>query len=304
MPVAGNYFFGKDKMGDINTLRKTKEILNRYNIKANKRFGQNFLIDDNILSKIIDVADIKENELVIEIGPGLGNLSEYILLNSTYALLIEIDNNMITVLGDRLNRYNNYKLVNEDILKIDIDSYIEEIENNRNISFTNVKVIANLPYYITTPILFKLLQNSKRINEIIVMVQKEVAQRMVAKPKTKDYGILTLMVEYLTNSEIKIDVPRSCFIPAPNVDSAVIKLVKNDKYKIENEDVLFKLIHKAFAQRRKKMVNSLVSNKFMDLSKEDIESILNKCGISINARAEELSLNDYLSITKEIKKEK
>ena len=301
MPVAGNYFFGKDKMGDINTLRKTKEILNRYNIKANKRFGQNFLIDDNILSKIIDVADIKENELVIEIGPGLGNLSEYILLNSTYALLIEIDNNMITVLGDRLNRYNNYKLVNEDILKIDIDSYIEEIENNRNISFTNVKVIANLPYYITTPILFKLLQNSKRINEIIVMVQKEVAQRMVAKPKTKDYGILTLMVEYLTNSEIKIDVPRSCFIPAPNVDSAVIKLVKNDKYKIENEDVLFKLIHKAFAQRRKKMVNSLVSNKFMDLSKEDIESILNKCGISINARAEELSLNDYLSITKEIK---
>ncbi len=301
MPVAGNYFFGKDKMGDINTLRKTKEILNRYNIKANKRFGQNFLIDDNILSKIIDVADIKENELVIEIGPGLGNLSEYILLNSTYALFIEIDNNMIKVLGDRLSRYNNYKLVNEDLLKIDIDSYIEEIENNRNISFTNVKVIANLPYYITTPILFKLLQNSKRINEIVVMVQKEVAQRMIAKPKTKDYGILTLMVEYLTNSEIMIDVPRSSFIPAPNVDSAVIKLVKNDKYKIENEDVLFKLIHKAFAQRRKKMVNSLVSNKFMDLSKEDIESILNKSGISINARAEELSLNDYLNITKEIK---
>lgn len=288
-------------MEDINTLRKTKEILNRYNIKANKRFGQNFLIDDNILSKIIDVADIKENELVIEIGPGLGNLSEYILLNSTYALFIEIDNNMITVLGDRLSRYNNYKLVNKDILKIDIDNYIEEIENNTNISFTNVKVIANLPYYITTPILFKLLQNSKRINEIVVMVQKEVAQRMVAKPKTKDYGILTLMVEYLTNSEIMIDVPRSCFIPAPNVDSAVIKLVKNDKYKIGNEDVLFKLIHKAFAQRRKKMVNSLVSNKFMNLSKEDIENILNKCGISINARAEELSLNDYLNITKEIK---
>ena len=301
MPVAGNYFFGKDKMEDINTLRKTKEILNKYNIKANKRFGQNFLIDDNVLNKIINVADIKENELVIEIGPGLGNLSEYILLNSTYALLIEIDNNMITILSDRLSRYNNYKLVNKDILKIEIDSYIEEIENNRNISFTNVKVIANLPYYITTPILFKLLQNSKRINEIVVMVQKEVAQRMIAKPKTKDYGILTLMVEYLTNSEIMIDVPRSSFIPAPNVDSAVIKLVKNDKYKIENEDVLFKLIHKAFAQRRKKMVNSLVSNKFMDLSKEDIESILNKSGISINARAEELSLNDYLNITKEIK---
>ena len=301
MPVAGNYFFGKDKMEDINTLRKTKEILNKYNIKANKRFGQNFLIDDNVLNKIINVADIKENELVIEIGPGLGNLSEYILLNSTYALLIEIDNNMITILSDRLSRYNNYKLVNKDILKIEIDSYIEEIENNRNISFTNVKVIANLPYYITTPILFKLLQDSKRINEIVVMVQKEVAQRMVAKPKTKDYGILTLMVEYLTNSEIMIDVPRSSFIPAPNVDSAVIKLVKNDKYKIENEEVLFELIHKAFAQRRKKMVNSLVSNKFMNLSKEDIENILNKCGISINARAEELSLNDYLSITKEIK---
>ena len=289
------------KMKDINTVIKTKEILNKFNIKANKKFGQNFLVSDSILNEIIDVADIKENELVIEIGPGLGNLSEYILLNSTYALLIEIDNNMINVLNDRLSRYNNFKLVNKDILKIDIDNYIEEIEKNRNISLKNVKVIANLPYYITTPILFKLLQESKRISEIVVMVQKEVAQRMVAKPKTKDYGILTLMVEYLTNAKIMIDVSRNCFIPAPNVDSAVIKLEKSDKYKVENEDVLFELIHKAFAQRRKKMVNSLVSNKFMNLDKEEIEKLLNKCKISTNARAEELNLCDFLNITKEIK---
>lgn len=288
-------------MNNIDTLKITNNILRKYNLIANKRFGQNFLIDDNILQEIVNVSNINENELVIEIGPGLGNLSEYILSNSKYALLVEIDNRMIDILTDRFkDRYTNYRLVNKDILKIDIDTLIFEIEKEKNIEFLSVKVIANLPYYITTPILFKLLQNSNRINEIIVMVQKEVAERMVAKKQTKDYGILTLMVEYLTDAKIVIDVDRTCFIPSPNVDSAVIKLKKNKKYVVENEKILFDLIHMAFSQRRKKMVNSLVSNKFMNLDKEEIENILINLGINLNVRAEELELKDYISIVEHI----
>ena len=287
-------------MENINTLKVTKHYLNKYGVTANKRFGQNFLIDDNILNSIIEVSDIKENELVIEIGPGLGNLSEYILLNSSYALLVEIDKKMLEILEDRLDEYDNFELLNEDILKVNIDEKIVEIENKYNKKFDNVKVIANLPYYITTPILFKLLEESSRINEIVVMVQKEVAMRMVAKKKTKDYGILTLMVKYFTDANIKIQVPRGAFIPAPNVDSAIIKLVKNNKYKIKDEEVLFKLIHNAFAQRRKKMINSLVSNKFMDLEKSEIEKIFDECNIDFNTRAEELDLEEYINLVNDI----
>lgn len=288
-------------MENINTLKITNRILRKYNIIANKRFGQNFLIDDEILEKIIDAADIQKEELVIEIGPGLGNLSEYILNKSDYTILVEIDKKMIEIIEDRFNdKKDKYTLLNEDVLKVDIDAVIAEIEKEKNVHFKNVKVIANLPYYITTPILFKLLQNSSRIKDIVVMVQKEVALRMVADKKTKDYGILTIMVEYLTNANIVTIVSNTSFIPAPNVESAVIKLEKNKKYEIDNENILFDLIHMAFAQRRKKMINSLVSNKFMNLSKEELEDIFLKCNLSLNSRAEELELCDYINIVEEI----
>ena len=288
-------------MNNINTLKITNTILKKYNIFAKKSFGQNFLIDDNVLQEIVNQSNIKENELIIEIGPGLGNLSEYILSYSTYTVLVEIDKRMIQILTDRFKETNfKYSLINEDVLKIDIDKLIDNIEKEKNIKFSSVKVIANLPYYITTPILFKLLQDSNRIDEINVMVQKEVAQRMVANKKTKDYGILTLMVEYLTDASIVIDVDRTCFVPSPNVDSAVIKLVKNKKYEVDNEEIFFELIHKAFAQRRKKLVNSLASNNFMDLNKEKLEKIILNLGFDVNTRAEELELKDYINIVNSI----
>lgn len=280
-----------------NTLEKTKNIMRINNIKANKRFGQNFLIDDNILENIVKSAEITNNDLVIEIGPGLGNLTEYLLEKAAYVILVEIDNNMINILNDRFkNNNNNYILLNNDILKVNVDEIIENIENKLNRKFEKIKVVANLPYYITTPIIFKLLQNENRINEITVMVQKEVAERIVAKNKTKDYGILTLMVNYLGTSDIKLIVPNNSFIPAPNVTSAVIKITKNKRFTVKDEELLFKLIHSSFAQRRKKIINSLESTKFLNMSKPELEKLFNECNISLNARAEELELQDYIKI--------
>ena len=280
-----------------NTLEKTKNVMRINNIKANKRFGQNFLIDDNILENIVKSAEITNNDLVIEIGPGLGNLTEYLLEKAAYVILVEIDNNMINILNDRFkNNNNNYILLNNDILKVNVDEIIENIENKLNRKFEKIKVVANLPYYITTPIIFKLLQNENRINEITVMVQKEVAERIVAKNKTKDYGILTLMVNYLGTSDIKLIVPNNSFIPAPNVTSSVIKITKNKRFTVKDEELLFKLIHSSFAQRRKKIINSLESTKFLNMSKPELEKLFNECNISLNARAEELELQDYIKI--------
>lgn len=283
----------------MNTFRKTREILNKYGLTAKKKFGQNFLIDDNILDEISASACINDDELIIEIGPGLGNLTSYLLKKSRYVLLVEIDNNMIEILNDRFKENTNYSLINEDILKVDLDEKISKIEEELGFSFKRVKVVANLPYYITTPILFKLLQDSKRVDEIVVMVQKEVADRMVASSKSKDYGILSVMIKYLADAEIIIKVPKEAFIPSPNVTSAVIKLVKNKKYECDDEEKLFELIHHAFAQRRKKMINSLESSKFLNLDKEKIKDAFNKAKLNENVRAEELSIEEFILLSKE-----
>lgn len=283
-----------------NTLKKTNEILRKYGITANKRFGQNFLIDDYILENIIDSSNIGNNDLVIEIGPGLGNLTEYLLEKANHVLLVEIDKNMIEILNDRFSNFNNYTLLNLDVLKVSIDEQIAKIEKEKNIKFENIKVVANLPYYITTPILFKLLQDENRISEIVVMVQKEVALRMVANEKSKDYGILTLMTKFLSVPEIVVNVPNTCFIPAPNVESAVIKLVKEKRYEVKNEEVFTKLIHSSFATRRKKMINSLMNTHFLNMEKSEIEEIFNKCGIDLNTRAEQLKIEDFIKISDEI----
>ncbi len=283
----------------MNTFRKTREILNKYGLTAKKKFGQNFLIDDNILDEISTSACINDDELIIEIGPGLGNLTSYLLKKSRYVLLVEIDNNMIEILNDRFKENTNYSLINEDILKVDLDEKISKIEEELSFSFKKVKVVANLPYYITTPILFKLLQDSKRVDEIVVMVQKEVADRMVAYPKSKDYGILSVMIKYLADAKIIIKVPKEAFIPSPNVTSSVIKLVKNKKYECDDEEKLFELIHHAFAQRRKKMINSLESSKFLNLDKEKIKDAFNKAKLNENVRAEELSIEEFILLSKE-----
>ena len=280
----------------MNTLKKTKMILNKYDIKANKRFGQNFLIDDNILENIVEVSNISKSDLVIEIGPGLGNLTEYVINKAGYMLLVEIDNKMIQILNDRFKEKDNYSLLNDDVLKINLDKKVEEIEKKLNIKFNKIKVVANLPYYITTPILFKLLQDESRIDSITVMVQKEVAERMVARSKTKDYGILTLMVEYLSDANIEFIVPKDSFIPAPNVTSAIISLRKNKKFNVKDEKLFFDLIHKSFAKRRKTMINSLYLSNFNGMDKENLNQIFNQLGMDNNVRAEELEIEDYINI--------
>lgn len=284
----------------MNTLNKTKSIMNRFDIRANKRYGQNFLVDDNILEQIVRASGVTKEDLVIEIGPGLGNLTEYLLDNAKYALLVEIDPKMIEVIQDRFKDRTNYTLLNEDILKVNIDSVVKEIQQENNIEFSSVKVVANLPYYITTPIIFKLLEDENTISDITVMVQKEVASRMVAEPKSKEFGILTLMVKYFSNASIEVEVPNSSFIPSPDVTSAVITLKKKRKYSVKNEKIFFELIHKAFAQRRKKMINSLEASKFNQMSKSDIEELFNKCNIDFNTRAEQLDIDDFVNIANSI----
>ena len=285
----------------VNSLSKTKNILNKFELTAKKKFGQNFLIDDNILEGIKDLGNVKEDELVIEIGPGLGNLTEY--LKEYNLLLIEIDNDMIDILEDRfkLSSKSNIKLINQDILKIDLDKEIEIIEKERNMKFSNVKVIANLPYYITSPIIFKLLEGSTKITEIIAMVQEEVADRIVSKEKSKSYGVLTVMINYFGNSTKEINVPSNSFIPAPNVESAVIKIVKENKYNNIDYNIFKELVHKAFLNRRKKMLNSLLLNNFNNMIKEQLEKMYTDCNININVRAEELTIDKFIEIAKYVK---
>lgn len=221
-------------------------------------------------------------------------------MQSGNLLLVEIDERMLEILNDRFYNNSNITIINKDILKVNIDEEIAKIEELKNKKFNNVKVVANLPYYITSPILFKLLEDSKRVSEIVVMVQEEVADRITAKSKSKDYGILTIMIEYYGSATKQIVVPNSSFIPSPNVTSAVIKINIENKYKEINRDIFKELVHKAFANRRKKLINSLVMNRLLNLEKEDICNILKKCNISDNARAEELDIEEYLNIAKNL----
>lgn len=284
----------------MNTLAKTRSIMNKFDIRANKRYGQNFLIDDNVLENIVNASNVTDEDLVIEIGPGLGNLTEYLLDRAKYVLLVEIDPKMIEVLNYRFNDRKNFTLINNDILQVNIDEMIEKLKEEKGLEFRKVKVVANLPYYITTPIIFKLLEDENAISDITVMVQKEVAERMVADPKSKEFGILTLMVKYFSEANIEIIVPNSSFIPEPGVTSAVISLEKKRNYDVKDEKVFFELIHKAFAQRRKKMTNSLVATKFNNMTKGEIEELFVKCNLSTNTRAEELEIEDFINIVNNI----
>ncbi|MDF2866107.1 MAG: rsmA [Clostridia bacterium] len=246
----------------------------------------------------MNLAEIGEEDLIIEIGPGLGNLTYY--LQKHNLLLVEIDDRMLDILQERFSQNTNISILNNDILKINIDTEIENLEKAKNIKFKKVKVVANLPYYITSPIVFKLLEDSKRVCEIVIMVQEEVADRIIAKSKSKDYGILTIMIEYYARATKELVVPSASFIPSPNVTSAVIKIVKEDKYEDVNSKIFKELVHKAFANRRKKLINSLVMNKLLELEKNDIDKILKECNVSENARAEELNIDEYINIAKKL----
>lgn len=276
----------------MNSLEITKRIMRTNSIFAKKSFGQNFLIDDNILQNIVKAANVTQEDTVIEIGPGLGNLTHYILQEKANVIAFEIDNDMIDILNDRFVGNTGLKIVNKDILKVDLKEYITENKK--------VKIIANLPYYITTPIIFKLLEHRKNIQSITIMIQKEVAERIVSTPQSKDYGVLTINTNYLADVEKLFNVPNTSFIPAPNVTSSVIQIVPNtekeEKLGIKNEEIFKDLVKKAFSSRRKKLSNSLCNTGINGMTKQDIDEMIAKVGLNPNCRAEEISIEDYVKM--------
>lgn len=268
------------------------EILKKFNFSFSKSLGQNFLIDGNIVKNIVEKSGITDEDIVLEIGPGFGTLTEELALNAKKVISIEKDNRLMEVLDYTLQNYDNVKIINEDFLKIDLEKiFIEEAEGQK------LKVVANLPYYITTPILERIIENKNYFSTVSVMVQEEVARRVVASPNNKDYGSLTLYLEYNCEKEILMKVPRTVFMPSPKVDSAILylKLVHRDLD--VDEDYLFKFIRSGFTKRRKNIMNSL-SKGFVNISKEELKEILASLELSNNLRAENLSLQDYINITK------
>lgn len=277
---------------------ETKFILNKYHITANKSLGQNFLINDEVIDKTVNLANISNEDLIIEIGPGLGTLTSKLLEKARKVIAIELDKKMISILKERFKLYDNFEIINEDVLKVDLNSLIKKEKEENKIE--NVKVVANLPYYITTPIIMKLLEDKLNINSITVMVQKEVAQRLTANPGEKQAGAITYAVSYYAESKTITDVPKESFIPAPEVESQVIQLVLRDKPPVEvkNEEKFFKLIKVSFMQRRKTFING-VSNSGL-VEKQRLKNILNELNLEENVRGENLSLEQFAEISNKI----
>ncbi len=280
-------------------LEETKFIMKKHNIRANKSLGQNFLINDSVVNQIIDSSDIKENDLVIEIGPGLGTLTKYLLEKSRKVICIELDTKMIKILEERFKLYDNLEIINEDVLKVNLQSIIKREKENSNIE--NIKIVANLPYYITTPIIMKLLEEKLDLESIVVMVQKEVADRLIAIPGDKIAGAITYTVYYYSIGEKVEEVPKEYFIPEPEVTSEVIKLKirKEPPIKVKDEELMFKIIKNAFMQRRKTLLNALNNSNVFKDKYEGIE-ILNSIGLDQNIRAEKLTLQDFANIANKI----
>ena len=276
-------------MKKIGTVNKTREILEENGFFMKKKFGQNFLIDQNILSGIVSKAEINKNVNVIEIGPGIGSLTEHLLENANHVISYEIDNTLIPILTKQFAEYDNFTLINEDILKADIKSDIKKYFNNDY----PVYVVANLPYYITTPIIMHLLENIPEIKRYSVMVQLEVADRIVANKGGKDYNNLTIAIGYRAKTYKAINVSRNVFMPKPNVDSAVVifDIYDEKPYKVNNEKFFFELIRKAFSNRRKTLVNNL--NQGYNISKEEAVKILEEMNLSSTIRSEALSIEQF-----------
>lgn len=272
----------------------TIAVLNRYGFNFQKKFGQNFLIDENIVEKIVREAGVTKDDFVLEIGPGIGTMTQILCENAREVVAVEIDTKLIPILKeDTLRYYDNVTVINEDILKLDINKIVEEKNNGKPI-----KVVANLPYYITTPIIMGLFENHVALDSITIMVQKEVADRMQVGPGTKDYGALSLAVQYYAKPEIVLNVPASCFMPRPNVDSAVIRLnrYQTPAYGVKNEKLLFNLIKASFLQRRKTMLNS-VSNGLGNVTKEDLANALESMGLPKTVRGEALTLEQFVELS-------
>lgn len=284
-------------MDRLSSHRATKEVVNKHNFKFSKSLGQNFLIDDNVIDRILEGARLSETDRIIEVGPGIGTLTREMGKVAENVVAIEIDKTLIPILKETLADLDNVEVVNEDILKVDVQGLINEKLNGGP-----VKLVANLPYYITTPIVMKFLEEDIPVTDIVVMVQKEVADRMNAKPSTKDYGALSVAVQYYCDTEIVAKAPRHMFVPQPNVDSIVIGLHVRDekKYVVDNEDIFFKTVKASFGQRRKTLLNSLGGLGF--LSKDEIREALQTANIDEKRRGETLSIDEFANLSNEINK--
>jgi len=274
----------------------TKKFLREHGIRIKKRLGQNFLINEGILNRIVEVADLSKDDIVIEIGPGMGTLTKKLAQNVKKVLAIEIDENLVKLLRETLAHLKNVEIIQGDILKIDLRKL--PITDHRS-PITKVKVVANLPYYITTPIIIHLLKAREILSNIVIMVQKEVGRRMVAKPRTKDYGALSLLIQYYTKPQIAVKVPRSAFLPEPEVDSCVVNLEVLEKpaVKVKDEELFFKVVRASFEQRRKALKNALSQTRDLDLNKKKVLEILEKADIKPLRRGETLSLEEFAKLS-------
>ncbi len=281
-------------MANLGIPQNTIAVLQKYNFNFQKKFGQNFLIDTRVLERIIDSAEITGEDCILEIGPGIGTMTQYLAENAREVVAVEIDKNLIPILEDTLSEYDNVTVINDDILKVDINKIVEEKNGGKPI-----KVVANLPYYITTPIIMGLFESHVPLKSITIMVQKEVADRMQVGPGTKDYGALSLAVQYYAKPEIVANVPPNCFMPRPNVGSAVIRLTRYDAppVQVNDEKHMFSLIRASFNQRRKTLVNGLTNAPELGLSKEKVTEALEKLGWSPTIRGEALTLEQFAALS-------
>lgn len=276
----------------------TREVIDKYGFAFQKKFGQNFLIDGNVVEKIVREAGVTKDDFVLEIGPGIGTMTQLLCENAREVAAVEIDDKLIPILKDTLSAYDNVTVINKDILKVDINKLALEKNGGRPI-----KVVANLPYYITTPIIMGLFESHVPVESITIMVQKEVADRMQVGPGTKDYGALSLAVQYYADPEVVMIVPASCFMPRPNVDSAVIRLSRHEKCPVDvaDEKLMFRIIRASFNQRRKTLANGLNNSPEINLSKEDIAQAIVELGVPVNIRGEALTLSDFARLSNIIK---
>ena len=280
-------------MEKLSNPQVTIETIKKYEFAFQKKFGQNFLIDAHVINKIISAADITKDDCVLEIGPGIGTMTQYLAESAGQVVAVEIDKNLLPILDETLAEYDNVTIINDDILKVDINKIVEERNGGRPI-----KVVANLPYYITTPIIMGLFEKHVPLLSVTVMVQKEVAQRICAEPGTAAYSAFSIYVQYHAKAEILFDVPADCFVPRPKVDSAVLKLVPLDKPAVETKDekLFFSLVRAAFNMRRKTLVNALGPVLGSSMSKEEITALVEAAGLDARVRGERLSLAEYAKL--------
>jgi len=281
-------------MANLGIPQNTIAVLQKYGFNFQKKFGQNFLIDTRVLERIIEAAEITKEDCVLEIGPGIGTMTQYLAESAREVIAVEIDKMLIPILGDTLSAYDNVTVINDDILKVDIGKIVEE-KNGGN----PIKVVANLPYYITTPIIMGLFESHVPIDSITIMVQKEVADRMQVGPGTKDYGALSLAVQYYAKPEIVANVPPNCFMPRPNVGSAVIRLTRHAEppVQVDDEKMMFRLIRASFNQRRKTLANGLGNAPDVPLSKEQIQESIMELGVPVTIRGEALTLEQFAALS-------